>query len=241
MSQFLVRPEDLDRENLTATVHGEEAHHLARVARVRTGETVSLFDGAGGRWRGRVESHAKDSTLVSGLAPLPSNEPEHPVILAAGLIKADRWEWLIEKAVELGATEIAPLDCERSQTGVGDAAKKASRWEKIILAAAKQCERGAIPRLRNPSAIAEFLSSLGSPVQGEARWAFLERTGGVRPGQAGGPTVAAIGPEGGFTESEAAQLLDAGFAPATLGGRILRAETAAAAALALVVPGQKNG
>lgn len=241
MSQFLVRPEDVDVINMSATIRGEEAHHLARVARARRGEIVKLFDGAGKRWAGAVEAHERETTLICGLSPLPSNEPVAPLVLAAGLIKADRWEWLIEKAVELGATEILPLACARSQTGAEEAAKKAARWEKIILSAAKQCERGVIPAFRKPVAVADFLASLPPASENVARWAFIERAEGKRPVSASGGAVAAIGPEGGFEGRETALLGDAGFTPATLGERILRAETAAVAALALLAQPQKIG
>lgn len=238
MSQYIVDAADVSPAEATAILRGEEAHHLSRVTRAREGEKIALFDGAGWRWGGEIARIGRDEVLVAKIAPLPPNEPEHPVILAAGLIKADRWEWMLEKAVELGVTTIIPLLCSRSQPG--DVAKKSARWSKIILSAAKQCERGRLPELRPPATVEAFVASLGAFSAGERRWLFIEREKAEPPTISDGPQTLAIGPEGAFSDGEARLFLGAGFVPATLGARILRSETAALAALSLLGGGKNQ-
>jgi 16S rRNA (uracil1498-N3)-methyltransferase len=234
MSQFLANPVDVDASTGTVLLRGEEAHHLARVTRARPGDRVRLFDGTGNRWEGVLDRHDRETSTISRLIPLPANEPPHPLVLAAGLVKVDRWEWMIEKAVELGATTIVPLACARSQVKAAEAARKSSRWEKIILSAAKQCERGIIPELCPPLTADEFVNELAPPASGETRWVLVERAEAAWPTSAGMAKTVALGPEGGFSDEETELFAAAGFTPATLGSRILRSETAALAALALV-------
>lgn len=234
MSQYLVRPEAVDHRSATATLSGEEAHHLIRVARVRAGEKVRLFDGRGNIWTGVVTEIDPGSPLITRLVALPPNEPDHPVHLLAGLIKGDRWEWLLEKAVELGATRITPLLTSRTVAKPPEGASRLARWEKIITAASKQCERGVIPTLDTPETLTAMLKKLDRPAPLETRLLFVERTSAAEAPRIEGEVRLAIGPEGGFTEEEAELFRRAGFQKASLGARILRAETAALAALSRV-------
>jgi 16S rRNA (uracil1498-N3)-methyltransferase len=159
------------------------------------------------------------------------------VHLIQALLKGDRWEWLLEKAVELGATRITPVVTGHTvaRPGEGRSGDKLERWRKRALAAAKQCERGIVPEIDPPVPLDKFLKTLPAPEEGESRRAFLERAGEEPPAPAhpGAVIRLAVGPEGGWTEQEIAQLAAAGFRGAGLGPRILRGETAALAALVL--------
>jgi 16S rRNA (uracil1498-N3)-methyltransferase len=217
-------------------VRGEEARHLGRVLRAREGERVLLFDGKGRRWEGIIARTAAEEVRVTGLAALPSGEPGRDLWLLASLVKGERWEWLLEKAVELGATRILPLLAEYGVARPGDRAEaKLDRWRKCLLAAAKQCERGRIPRLDAPLTASSLVGSLPPLPPGEVR--FLLAARGSPPALHVPPqaprVLLAVGPEGGWTEAEEKAFLAAGFTAASLGPRILRSETAALAALAM--------
>lgn len=237
MAQFFARPQDIDEAQGTALLRGEEAHHLARVMRLGPGDAVRLFDGAGRRFAGKLALASGGEARVEGLAALDPGEPPGPVHLIQGLLKGDRWEWLLEKATELGATRITPILAQRSvaRDGGQRSDSKRDRWEKILLAAAKQCERGVVPALDAPQSLEALLEALGPRLAGEERWACQERREGlaIGPPAAGCAALLAVGPEGGWTPQEAELLAGAGFAAASLGPRILRGETAALAALAL--------
>jgi 16S rRNA (uracil1498-N3)-methyltransferase len=216
-------------------LRGAEAHHLVRVFRARPGDAVEIFDGRGSRWRATLEKAGPDEALLTGLEPLPANEPRVGVCLVQGVLKGEKWEWVLSRGTELGASRFVPVRAERSVSAPDSS--KADRWQGIATAAAKQCERARIPRVDPPRPLAEVLGALGPKAAGEERFVFLERRAAARSRaeRAADRFTLAVGPEGGWSESEVERLVGAGFVPATLGPRILRAETAATAALALVL------
>jgi len=234
MPQFLVDKEDIDRSAGHATIRGEEARHLISSLRARAGDPVMIFNGEGGRWQGEISAVLQGEVSIINLNDLPDGEPKAEVILAQSLIKGERWEWLLEKATELGATKIVPLNAKHSVVSISDgkAEKKMSRWNKLLLAAAKQCERGRIPQIAPPIDLNKFLKELGPPTLGEARFVLAERyEDDKNPINEGGSIVIAIGPEGGWDAEEIEALSSYGFVKLSLGRRILRSETAALAAL----------
>ncbi|MBI5441211.1 MAG: 16S rRNA (uracil(1498)-N(3))-methyltransferase [Deltaproteobacteria bacterium] len=239
MPQFLVQAADLRLDRAEALLRGDEAHHLVRVFRARAGDAVDLFDGEGRRWRAALEKVGTGEVLLTQLAPLPANEPRVEVCLLQGVLKGEKWAWVLSKGTELGARRFVPVLAERSVSVVeGDrAAAKSDRWQGIATAAAKQCERALVPRDDPPRPLAEVLETLGAPAPGEERLVFVERRTAAAPARrrAAERFYLAVGPEGGWSESEKENLVRAGFEPASLGSRILRAETAATAALALVL------
>ncbi|TAL15811.1 16S rRNA (uracil(1498)-N(3))-methyltransferase [bacterium] len=237
MSQFFALPSDIDAARAIALLRGEEARHLGRVTRVKKGDEVRIFDGGGNRYLGIAADFSGDTLLLEKLSPLPSCEPKKELTVAQALIKGDRWEWFLEKAVELGALRIIPLITSRTvarpdREGSG---KKVERWRKILLSAAKQCERGKIPEITAPLGLAEFLRVLGPAEKSEERFFCAERAGArfLSPGAEKNKSLVALGPEGGWSEEEAASLVKTGFSPVSLGERILRSETAAIAALSV--------
>ena len=205
-----------------------DAAHHARVARVAPGDPVEVLDlrGAVGvgtlsRWDGKT-CFVEVETVVSG-----RGEPPAPLVLGLAVLHTQAFDWAVEKATELGATGIVPVLAGRVQGGRH--AARVERWQRLADAAVAQCGRSRPPRVAEPAALAEFVAG--------ARGARLLAEPGARmpaPFEAGavGVTVL-VGPEGGFTDEERAAILAAGFLGLPLGPRILRAETAAVAALTL--------
>lgn len=249
MPQFLVFPSAMDPGEDTALLRGEEARHLAGVLRARPGEHVAIFDGEGRRWQGRVAAVERHEVRIAELAPLASNEPPVGVDLLQALPKGERWEWILEKGTELGARRFLPLLTARTvaRLPAGRVDERVGRWRKIVLAAAKQCERGRVPEVCAPQELAACVENLGPAQPGDVRRFLSERERAAshvlprsRPGAAEatpatGRIALAVGPEGGWSAQDRRVLAAAGFAPWSLGPRILRSETAAVAALAAVL------
>lgn len=226
VTRIVVPPESLA---VGEVVVPESAARHARVARVREGDGIELLDLAGTvavgrlvRWEGkgclvRVES------LVAG-----RGEPPEPLVLGLGLLHTGAFDWAVEKATELGATEIVPVLAARVQRKA--AAARTERWERIAAAAVAQCGRSRPPVVRAPAGFAAFLDgAAGARVIAD----FDETTAGEALATGGRGIVVLVGPEGGFTGEEVERAIEAGFRRLALGPRTLRAETAAVAALAV--------
>jgi len=207
-------------------------HYLVDVMRARPGEGVLLFNGRDGEWLARIDSVAKAG---AALVPLRQTRPFAPapdLWLLAAPIKRDCLDLVAEKAAELGVSRLWPVFTRRTQPGRVNEARLAAR----MVEAAEQCERLDVPDLIAPLPLDRALAGWEA---GRAL-VFLDEAGEAPPlaevaaGFAGGPAALLIGPEGGFAPEERAALRRLAFVrPATLGPRILRAETAAIAALAL--------
>lgn len=229
----------------------EEAHHMAHVLRLRPGMELELFDADGLGWRAELDTVAKNGAVVRLLAALEA-EPLRatpPVGLAVAVIKRNPMDWMIEKLSELGVRTLQPLLTARS-IGQGDikpGAPPPERWERLAIAAAKQCGRNRPLELAAPATLAGWLTR----PQPESRLFFADTTpeapplgralleGAEAPPAPGAliaeppPVWIAIGPEGGWTPEERDALRGAGYRPVLLGGLILRTETAALAAAAI--------
>jgi len=216
-----------------ALVSGDRAHHLGVVLRAQPGQLYELSDGTR-VCLGRIEKVARDNVEFVLLEELAAQEPKLQVVLLLSVVKFDAFEWAIEKATELGVTEIVPLAAARSEKALIAAAEKRSeRWRKIVLEAAQQSRRVRLPTLqpvaRPEAAFLARADRLGIFLSERAdapslRTAFKDR--------AASEAVLAIGPEGGWTDEERNAALNAGFHEASLGRLILRTETAVIAALA---------
>jgi len=216
-----------------ALVSGDRAHHLGVVLRAQPGQLYELSDGTR-VCLGRIEKVARDNVEFVLLEELAAQEPKLQVVLLLSVVKFDAFEWAIEKATELGVTEIVPLAAARSEKALIAAAEKRSeRWRKIVLEAAQQSRRVRLPTLqpvaRPEAAFLARADRLGIFLSERAdapslRTAFKDR--------AASEAVLAIGPEGGWTDEERDAALNAGFHEASLGRLILRTETAVIAALA---------
>ena len=216
----------------TALLAGEDALHLARVLRAEPGQRYEISDNIG-VYLAEIESVSKGRVVFRVLEPVPTTDPPADVTLLAALFKFDRFEWMIEKATELGVARIVPVVAERSERGLEKAAvKRAERWRRIAIEASQQSRRARLPEILEAE---PFERTVARPAA--ARF-FLDEAPGGAPLAAAAPAgeVALLaGPEGGWTDAERRSALDAGWQAVTLGPTILRAETAAMAAVAVVM------
>lgn len=222
-------------ESGRAALRGEPAQHLGRVLRAEPGQLYELSDGKG-VWLGRVEAVKRDAIEFALVEQLPVSEPRLRIALLLSIIKFDRFEWCLEKAVELGVAEIVPLAAARSEKAlIAAAAKRSRRWEKILLESAQQARRLRPPTLLSAMRPAEAFQDsraglklfLSERSEAPAICKVLENL----PGES---AALAIGPEGGWTDAEVEAARGTGFTEASLGGNILRTETAVIAALAML-------
>jgi 16S rRNA (uracil1498-N3)-methyltransferase len=228
-------------DSKSATVRGETAEHLGRVLRAQSGQFYELSDGHR-VWLARIErvaiSKRGESRIDFALIePVPAPEPSFGVRLLVSIVKFDRFEWCLEKATELGATEIVPLTAARSDKPLLAAAgKRKTRWEKIIVESAQQARRLRPPRL-HPALSPEEAFAQSSDA---CKVLLSERPDSMplREALSGAHRMAraalGVGPEGGWTDAELIAARAAGFLEASLGQNILRAETAVLASLAIV-------
>ena len=235
MPRFFV---DGQPENGVLVLRGENAHHAGRVLRLRPGEAVTLCDGKGTDYDCTVETLEKDAVTCRVLGSHPADtEPEQQLTLFMALPKGDKMEFIVQKAVELGVSEIVPYLSKNCVSRPDKTDKKVERWRKIAVEAAKQCGRGVLPAVH---AVVPAAEAVRLAAQAETAL-FLyenEKQTGLRDALAGGvgKTVSLmVGPEGGFAPEEAAAAKDAGLVSVSLGTRILRCETAPVAALAAVL------
>jgi 16S rRNA (uracil1498-N3)-methyltransferase len=176
---------------------------------------------------------------IHGLTRLGPNEPAIDVELIQAIPKGDRWERIIEKGTELGATGFRPIYAERSvrRIPLPRLEEKLRRWTQRAVAAAKQCERARTPPVASPAELGEMLAQIGPAGEGEARLLLAERGPGRPPIPPGSPprsVLLAVGPEGGWAPAERESFIQEGFQPVRLGPRILRADTAAIAGLTAI-------
>ena len=215
-------------------LEGEPHRYLTRVLRLTAGATVELFDGEGGEVTATIErAGTRDLTMALGArrhVPMPSTPP---VTLLQGLPRPERMDLVVQKAAELGAARVIPVRTARS---AGDQPSRPERWEKIGREAARQCGRAQLLTIAPTSSLAEALASLAPETLGVVPWEDAPGAAPLHTLVTGSPRAVAvlIGPEGGLTKDEVALATSAGFRVATLGPRILRTETAAIAALAVI-------
>jgi 16S rRNA (uracil1498-N3)-methyltransferase len=234
----------VDRGNIsgdTAVLSGTEAGHMLRSLRLRTGDSFYAFDGEGNRYRMRILEATSRSLRAEILESFPPEPPpEVAVILVVGLPKADKMDFILEKATELGCSRVIPFRSSRTipRLDARDAGKRLLRWERIALAASKQCGSGRVPDI---SPLLSFPDALRAASAAEGKVLFYEGEGrfGLKKvlGRMSNASSIAllIGPEGGFSEDEVEEAERAGFHRAGLGARILRVETAAVAALGMTM------
>jgi len=230
-------------DEATACITGAQAEHLVRVLRAQTGMEADVV--AGGHVFHAEVAAVLPSEVRFNLVAEVQADPALPVTLVMAVYKFDRMEWAIEKATELGVAAIAPVIAQRSEKHLAQAApKRAERWRRIAHEAAQQSRRSDVPLIHQPALLAAFARSASKAacivLAEQERTATLRRLVDEAVQTAGDemPVLEiAIGPEGGWSPAEEA-LFDAnGWKAATLGPRILRAETAAIAALSVVASG----
>ena len=211
-------------------IEGPQAHYLGRVMRVAPGDAVMLCDDATGEWACRVVETGKRDVIVEPVTHTRPREEVPDFVLCTALLKKDRFDLVLEKASELGVATIRPMLTRRC---VADKLN-AERARTIVIEAAEQCARTALPALEQPVKLEALLRELHD---GRTLF-FADETGGAPAAAAftenPGPAALLVGPEGGFDEAERAAIRAHPRAvPISLGPRILRGETAAIAATAL--------
>jgi len=222
---------DADR----AVLAGDAAHHLGRVLRAEPGQLYELSDGTS-LWLGKIETVNRDQVEFSLVEPIPVQTSSLDKTLLLALVKFDAFEWALEKATELGVNRIVPLAAARSGKGLLAAAgKRAERWKKILFESSQQSRRVRLPLIEAVTAPQEAFVASQSNLK-----VMLSERSDARPlkkilaGRTADTVALAIGPEGGWTDEEFFAAGKAGFEEASLGGLILRTETAVTACLASV-------
>ncbi len=219
-----------------AELRGEEARHLSRVLRAEAGQQYEISDGQSA-FLAEIAEARGDLVVFRVLEPVSSPEVPVRLTLLASLIKFDRFEWMIEKVTELGVERILPVETARSEKGLFDASRKrAERWIRIAREASQQARR-----LRAPEILpaARFERALTESADGHylleesAAPPLLAQLPAIR--QRGARIAILVGPEGGWIDAERQLAVTEGWLPVSLGPQILRAETAAAAAAAILV------
>ncbi len=254
MPQFLVAPEDVGQGKFA--LKGPEAFHVAKVMRLGAGATLDLFDGKGGRFKGVIEAvHADGMVTGKVTETVKATAGERPAVLInlyLGLLKASHWDYALEKGTELGVSAFVPLLTPRTVVLLHEVERtkaKAERWSRLIMAAAKQCGRADLPPVRDA---VQFRDAIRAPAERADKGIVLLAWEGMKgsiASQTLGPVLRAadakrgtdtlevslfIGPEGGFSDEEVELAEAEGAVLFGMGPRVLRAETAAIAAAALV-------
>lgn len=223
MPRFLLEPERWGQE---ASLIGAEAHHCARVMRAAPGDRIEVFDGAGRGAEATIVTVSKQEVRLTISKECWEDEPAVRVVLAIAALKGKAMDWTIQKAVELGVSEIVPIVTERSI-----ARGEGGGWSRTALEACKQCGRWRLPPVRGIEPLDRFLdrqaagphcriiASLGP----ETKPLSLALEIDPKPAE----VVFLVGPEGDFSESETHAATESGFVAASLGGTVLRSETAA--------------
>ena len=226
------------------TLSEEESRHLRDVLRLRAGDEAQVFDGEGHEFAcvvREVGGRREGATLeVRAPAEPPSPEPPLVLTLAVALLKGEKFDLVVQKATELGAAHVVPVETKRADVRLRDerdTSKRVERWRRLALEAAKQSGRARVPVVREPTSFASFVGGVTHLL--EARVLFAEGGGATLnslPTVSGrlSAVVALVGPEGGWADEEVELAREHGWHIVTLGGRTLRAETAALTACVLM-------
>ena len=241
MQRFFVEPHQIDEAAHQIHIIGTDVNHISNVLRMKQGEEVWISDGGQKEYRCAIEAFSADEVLLHIIyAQEPDYELPSRIYLFQGLPKADKMELIIQKAVELGAYEIIPVETKRCVVKLDGkkAAKKVERWQQIAESAAKQSKRTVIPQIQMPLSWKQALEEAKEldvvlvPYENERG---MEATREIFRSIPEGASIGVmIGPEGGFSPEEIAQL-DKDMHRISLGRRILRTETAGMATLSMLI------
>jgi 16S rRNA (uracil1498-N3)-methyltransferase len=213
----------------------DAAHHASRVLRLRVGDAVQIFDGTGNALDATINAIQGKHVMLGNLQTvIGQQETGLHIALAQAMCSSDKMDWVVQKATELGAAEIVPVQTQRSVARLNGARadKRAEHWRNVAVAACEQCGRNTLPRLGAAQDLGAWLDGMRHAPGSK----FILLPGGAsnlqsQPRPAGRATLL-IGPEGGFSADEANVAQQAGFVPILLGPRVLRTETAAIAGIA---------
>lgn len=231
--RFFAPPSAFNFGKRIVTLTADEARHLREVLRLKAGDEVQVFDGAGREFQAVVSQARREFAELELRDEIEPPKPESPLqlTLAVALLKGEKFDLVVQKGTELGVDKFIPLVTRYADIHLrdeGDAKKRVTRWQRIALEAAKQCGRSVVPEVTAP---AQFASVIGE----DRCLMFSERGGQALDTDIKADNLTAIiGSEGGWSDDELDQARAAGVPILTLGGRILRAETAAIAAAVLL-------
>lgn len=223
MRRFYAPRENFQDKNILLNL--EETRHLRDVLRLREGEEIRIFDGEGSEFLGEIEKIGKRETAVKVLREISPPAPASTLdlTLAVAVLKGEKFDLVVQKAVELGVTKFVPVQTTRTDVKLKDGEKKSERWRRIALEAAKQTGRAKLMKIEPPTDFKYFIETAEG-----AKILFAETSGnGFSTIEQTKKITAVIGSEGGWENSEIEAARRRGFQIVTLGGRILRAETAA--------------
>ncbi|HEX6719767.1 MAG TPA: 16S rRNA (uracil(1498)-N(3))-methyltransferase [Pyrinomonadaceae bacterium] len=234
--RFHAPPGAFNLTKKTVTLRTDEARHLREALRLKVGDEVYVFDGQGREFRCTIASARRDSAELSIETEAEPAKPESPLQLnlCVALLKGEKFDLVVQKATELGVRKVTPLITRHADIHLRDAAdatKRVARWQRIALEAAKQSGRAFVPEISLPIKFDDALAVEGLGVM------FSERGGGAfdsLPKDEIKTITALVGSEGGWSDEEVEAARTCGFHVVTLGGRTLRAETAAIAITALL-------
>lgn len=229
MARFYVPEPQIEKGLLK--VDGSEVKHIRKVLRLKTGDRITIFDGLTKEYEGTiVESESSSVSIRIQNAFSPERDSPLEITLAQSLLKGEKMDYLIQKATELGVKGIVPFFSSRSISLPENSKKleRHDRWEKIAVAASKQCGRGVLPEIRSLQNYSDMLRSVPQDSLRLILWE-KERVGlkeVLKGAMEKKKIFFLVGPEGGFSQEEVDQSKEKGFIPISLGKRILRAETA---------------
>lgn len=216
------------------TLEEAASHHLAKVLRMQAGRELVLFNGEGGEYTAVISEVSKKWVSATlGEYHSDNRQSPLPLELAIGVSRGERFEWVLQKATELGVTKITPLITERTEVKLGGERQEKlhERWQQILISACEQCQRNLLPQLAAATPINQWLGN----VSASHRFVLHHRDSQRLPAEQSPQSLALlIGPEGGLSDSEIAEAQAQQFSPLTLGPRVLRTETAPVAAISLV-------
>lgn len=220
--------------NSLISLDEQASHYLGKVLRMQAGRELIVFDGSGGQYPATIDSISKKSVAINtGVhEPVDNQSPLH-THLAIGLSRGERWDFVLQKATELGVTEITPLFTERCEVKLsGDRLdKKFGHWQSILISAAEQCQRNILPALNPAVNFSDFIKTapngLGLVLHHRSDCKITDY-------EAPSACTLLVGPEGGLSDDEISQALATDYQALTLGPRVLRTETAPLAALSVV-------
>lgn len=213
----------------------ERSHYVSRVLRARPGDALVLFDGQGGEHAASISGISKQAVTVN-VEVRRDGVRESPLCmhLLQGISRGDRMDWVVQKATELGVARITPVLTQFSVVRLDEdrADRRVAHWTKIAQSACEQCGRNVVPAIDAPQAIGSVLAAVSKAARVVLHPRAPRTLAALEPQAI--PVELLIGPEGGFSDGEQEHALAAGFEPRSLGPRILRTETAAIAALAIL-------
>ena len=231
--RFFAPPSAFNFSKRIVTLTSDEARHLREVLRLKPGDGVSVFDGEGKEFRCAVVQARREFAELELQEEIEAARPESPlkITLAVALLKGEKFDLVVQKGTELGVNEFVPLITHYADIKLrdkSDAAKRVARWQRIALEAAKQSGRALVPKVGEPKPLGYVLTL------SEQCFLFSERGGHGLTQMDTDEVTAIIGSEGGWSDEELDEARAAGTQLITLGGRILRAETAAITAAVLL-------